>query len=330
MYDETEVVNYGSTAHDQESQPLKGNGGVAAPQSSYVTLEELGPKRKRPMLKFLAAGFLVAAVVLSVFVVASGTLGRWFGVDECVGGPTQCDLRTVVNSFCPDRIPCKISNDCGDTFECRDAKKPTQLGVECKPGECFCQAHLCGLSMDGKVLNLGGIKIGPEGGKKLAKPLAWDTTVKDVRLWKTGLEDEGAASLAAAVATHPTIESLNVANNGFTDKACKALGDAIAKNTNIEELNLSDNEIANKGAKLLAEGLKQNNSMRVFNLFQNSIGEQGALYMADAFKYNLDLRKLYLTDNNIDNGGLGSEALTTASDSRDNLEITFDQFEMSS
>jgi len=322
VYDQTEVVNYGSTAHHDQEEPLMQT--PAPAPAGYTSLNDLkSPDSKRPLLKFLAAGFLVSAVVLAVFFVASGTLGRWFGAAACAGGPSVCDLETVVNSFCPDKIPCTISDDCGAMKECYDSVTK-KIGVECKPGECFCEENTCGMSVDGKVMSLGGIKIGPEGGKKLAWPLSWDTKVEKVQLWETEIGDEGSVAIANAVANHPSVKFLNLAGNGMTDEACKEMGEAIAKNTRIVDLNLSDNSITNDGAQPLADGLKQNNSMRIFNLWKNKIGEQGALYLADAFKYNLDLRKLFLTDNAIDSGGLGSEALTTASDSRDNLEITFE------
>jgi len=324
MYDENEPVHYGA-AHDEEA-PLKGQQAAEAP-SGYVTLEELrGPSGKRPLLRFLAAGMLVAAVVLMVFFVARGALGRWFGVDQCDGGAVECDLRTVVNSFCPAEVSCIESEDCKSGFQCLD-KKTKKPGIECKLDECVCQQNLCEvveLETGGTKVNLGGIDIGAAGGKKLAKSLMWDDSVKEVQLWETEIGDEGCAAIAHALKENDSIESINMSGNGLTDDVCDELGEAIAVNTKMIEMDLSDNEIANDGAQHLAEALKQNNSLKIFNLWKNLIGEQGALYMADAFKYNLDLRKLYLTDNRVDNGGIGSEALTAAADSRDNLEITFE------
>lgn len=324
MYDENEPVHYGA-AHDEEA-PLKGQQAAEAP-SGYVTLEEMsGTRGKRPLLRFLAAGMLVAAVVLMVFFVASGALGRWFGVDQCEGGAEECDLRTVVNSFCPAPVPCVESEDCDSGFQCLD-KETKELGIECGDGGCVCQQNLCEVSElegGGTKVSLGGIDIGAAGGKKLAKPLKWDDSVKEVQLWETEIGDEGGAAIAKALKQNDSIESINLSGNGLTDDVCDELGEAIAVNTKVVQMDLSDNLIANDGAQHLAEALKQNNSLRIFNLWKNLIGEQGALYMADAFEYNLDLRKLYLTDNRIDAAGRGSFALTDAADSRDNLEITFE------
>lgn len=327
MYDhfdnpsDAKPIDYGSVEAPLNPTP---SAKPAAAPSGYTSLGDLrSPDGKRPLVRFLAAGMLVASVVLLVFFVASGALGRWFGVDTCEGGPTECDLKTVVNSFCPDPIECIITEDCPAGKQCLDSKTH-ELGIECEAGECYCKLNACGVSSDGTVVTLGGINIGVSGGVKLAKPLKWDTKATKVQLWETEIGDVGGSAIAKAMANHGSIVQMNLAGNGLTDASCADLGKAIAENTKIVKLDLSDNAIGNDGAEKLAEGLKQNNSMRIFSLWKNQIGEQGALYMARAFKYNLGLRKLFLTDNRIDNGGVGSRELTIASDSRDNLEITFE------
>lgn len=318
-----EVTGYGSTAHAQDGS---GQSTTQYTQLSDMTAE--GNTAKRPLVRFLAAGMLVACVVLLIFFVASGALGRWFGADQCYGTQDECDLRTVVNSFCPAPIACTTTEDCPAGKQCFD-EKTNALGIECKAGECFCQQDTCAVSADGTRVDLGGIKLGAEGGKRLAKPLKWDTKLQQVHLWSTGVGDEGGAAIADAVKTHGAITMLNLAGNGITDASAAKFGSLIATNGQITHLNLSGNEIGNNGAKALADGLKSNTALLELNLWENNISEQGALFLAQAFDYNKNLRRLYLTDNQIDAGDVGSTALKAATDTRTEeeapLEITFER-----
>mmetsp|Transcript_18155 Transcript_18155/g.51206 ORF Transcript_18155/g.51206 Transcript_18155/m.51206 type:complete len:532 (+) Transcript_18155:93-1688(+) len=89
------------------------------------------------------------------------------------------------------------------------------------------------------------------------------------------LGDEGAQVIAKSLATNTHLENLRITNNEIGDAGCKALGKAIARNNTLKTLDLSFNDaITNKGASYLLKGLEANTSITQLTLlFNKQIGQ---------------------------------------------------------
>ena len=156
------------------------------------------------------------------------------------------------------------------------------------------------LEFNGDWISLGE-RIGDRGASALAKALAQNTTLLELRVWCNKLGEAGASALAEALKTNSSLLILNLRVNNLGDAGASALAEALKVNTSLKKLDLGKNKIGEAGASALVEALKVNSSLSELWLDGNKIGEAGASALAEMLKVN---RSLSILDIDITSGNL--------------------------
>jgi len=185
-----------------------------------------------------------------------------------------------------------------------------------------------------KKLQLSGNidTVGPRIPVVIAKPIAFNTTLTELRISFNGIDDEGAEAIANALKTNAalhhldlsrnqireagaaaisdalrlnaTLKTLRMEHNGIGDVGAKAIGDgALTVNTTLTSLYLGGNSISNAGATAIGQALEVNSALSRISLSANEIGGPGAAAIAEALKINTALTLLSLYNNRIGNSG---------------------------
>jgi len=169
-------------------------------------------------------------------------------------------------------------------------------------------------------LNLGGNKLGAEGGKIIADMLP-QTKITSLDLGYNNIGVEGGKALAA-VLPQTQITSLNLSENSIGVEGGKALA-AVLPQTMIttlgvdgyalqidelrgtkpaEKINLSDKRLGVASAVIIAACIKENSVLKELNLSENSIGTEGGKVLAAV------LPQTNITSLNLEYNGLDENA----------------------
>jgi Leucine Rich repeat len=174
-----------------------------------------------------------------------------------------------------------------------------------------------------KVLCLRRNKIGPAGGKELARLFqqqdeGWSSSqslrLETVRLSHNRIGDVGATPLFKAIenADHSTLKFLSLSYNNITGESASAMGAALAENNVLESLVLDHNRLRDPGVQALCTGLGRNSKSRlvVLSLCNNVIGDTGAQELAILLNRHQRTIEINVRRNEI--GNTGAESLYVA------------------
>lgn len=181
--------------------------------------------------------------------------------------------------------------------------------------------------------------VGPRIPVAIAKPIAFNTTLNELRIRSNGIDDEGAATIANALKTNTALYFLDLSHNqireagaaaisdalrlnaalktlrmefnSIGDVGAKAIGDEVlAVNITLTSLYLSSNSVSNAGAAAISQALEANTALSRLSLSSNAIGDNGAAAIFEALKVNTTLKLLSLFGNRI--GIFGAAAIGEA------------------
>jgi hypothetical protein len=144
--------------------------------------------------------------------------------------------------------------------------------------------------------------LGNEGVVALSKALNESLgRLKELTLFRCGMDSHGAAAIARALRKNSTLEVLNIFyDNCISDEGADTLAAALSSdNTTLKELRLERCGIATPGAIALASFIRQSNSIQVLSLLRNpAISVQGIQALADACSSNVSLVRIDLDRGN--------------------------------
>ena len=100
----------------------------------------------------------------------------------------------------------------------------------------------------------------------LAKQLKNNTTLKQLRLWRCGLNSQSAESLAEALTTNKHLELLDISDNALCDDGIQHLAHALRVNQGLKDLYLWSSGVTDVGLECLAKSLQHNNVLTEVNM----------------------------------------------------------------
>ena len=176
------------------------------------------------------------------------------------------------------------------------------------------ERFLNGLAQNSKIthLDLSRTYFGYFG-DGLAHLFKNNSTIKEINLASTWMDEDRAILLFAGLAENKTIKSINLRGNYIlrSEDAVAPLANVLKKNTTIMNLNLSGNRVSSKvSLKRFTQALSSNTGLKNLNLHSCECGDEGAIALADALKQNSTLTHLNLNSNEI--GIRGAIALADA------------------
>lgn len=93
-----------------------------------------------------------------------------------------------------------------------------------------------------------------------------------IRFRSAGNGNSNARALSSILQTNTSIRQLNLSNTGLDDDGIREICEGIRGNQSITELDLSGNHFGEQGASYLSEALAANNSLRRLDLSRNALG----------------------------------------------------------
>ncbi len=104
---------------------------------------------------------------------------------------------------------------------------------------------------------------------KIARLLANNSTLTDLKLDRNGISDVGAEYLAIALRSNTTLTSLSLSVNQITDVGAKHLAEALEENSTLTQLDLSYNKISESGKQPLIELSQSSSTLTTIDLSFN-------------------------------------------------------------
>ena len=138
----------------------------------------------------------------------------------------------------------------------------------------------------------------------LAKQLKNNTTLKQLWLWRCGLNSQSAESLAEALTTNKHLEQLGVGDNALCDDGIQHLAYALRVNQGLNDLYLWSCGMTDVGLECLAKSLQHNNvltELDISNLssanYPNRLTEKIVPVLTECLQNNHTLTELQLPQN---------------------------------
>ena len=138
----------------------------------------------------------------------------------------------------------------------------------------------------------------------LAKQLKNNTTLKQLWLWRCGLNSQSAESLAEALTTNKHLEILDISDNALCDDGIQHLAHALRVNQGLKHLYLWSSGMTDVGLECLAESLQHNNiltQLDIRNLSDtnnpNRLTEKIVPVLTECLQNNHTLTELMLPNN---------------------------------
>ena len=138
----------------------------------------------------------------------------------------------------------------------------------------------------------------------LAKQLKNNTTLKQLRLWRCGLNSQSVESLAEALTTNKHLELLSVSDNALCDDGIQHLAHALRVNQGLKDLYLWSCGMTDVGLECLAKSLQHNNvliELYVSNAsgtnYPNRLTEKIVPVLTECLQNNHTLTELWLPGN---------------------------------
>ena len=146
--------------------------------------------------------------------------------------------------------------------------------------------------------------IGPLGARAMGEALkeVKYEHLKQVRFWKSGIEDEGVRALVAYIEGNPNIKHVELMDSGLTQLACEFLARPLGPVINhpLALLKLDHSSIGDDGLAMLARGLAMNQTLKILSLAYCDITVLGARALLEIVIFHksaisdLDLQGNYL------------------------------------
>ena len=137
-----------------------------------------------------------------------------------------------------------------------------------------------------------------------AKQLKNNTTLKQLRMWRCGLNSQSAESLAEALTTNKHLELLSVSDNALCDDGTQHLADALRVNQGLKVLYLDDCGMTDVGLECLAKSLQHNNVLTKLYVhngiranYPNRLSEKIVPVLTECLQNNHTLTDLVLPNN---------------------------------
>lgn len=154
-------------------------------------------------------------------------------------------------------------------------------------------------------------RIGDAGATALGDALGASTSLKELRMARTGVGAEGARALAVGIGAHTTLELLRLSRTRqIGDVGAASIARSLTSTSALAHLDLADAGIGAEGARAIAEALKSGSALRLLDLSANSLGAKGGAALASGLRQNSSLEQLRLAHCRL--GDAGAEALGPA------------------
>jgi len=139
-----------------------------------------------------------------------------------------------------------------------------------------------------QVLNMENPRINSvqeEGVGHVARMLAVNTGLRELKLGKNSVRDLGVESLVAyGLCANSTLEVLDLRCNQMSETAGDSLARALIDNKSIRVLNLSCNKLADRGARAVAYALPYSPTLEVLDLTSNGVNDLGLCAVAEGIR----------------------------------------------
>ena len=155
------------------------------------------------------------------------------------------------------------------------------------------------------TLVLSGNEIsGGEGAKSIAKALMKNTSLTELFLGWTSLEDEGIQRIMTAMLScEYSLKGLSLYNNYISEQGCVAIAEMLSYDTALTYLDLSDNpDIGREGMRKICDSLQNNIHLKRLNVSQINLDETDDI--AEMLCHNNTLTELNLSQNRINDAGM--------------------------
>ena len=157
-----------------------------------------------------------------------------------------------------------------------------------------------------EYLNLdGNPDIGRGGTVNLITSLTKFSTIRELRLWDTGIGFEDCKALSELLVdglSHNTsLEKLDMRNSNFGSQSVFKLASVLRVNTRLKVLDIGQCNIQSSDSVHLAKALEENTTtqLQTLRLGGNPIGSEGAVAFASMLKKNQCLKSLHLGDDSV-------------------------------
>ena len=159
-------------------------------------------------------------------------------------------------------------------------------------------------------LNLGRNKLGPEGGRALARAVRASRSLRHLDLSHNQLGAEGARAVAEALQASASVTLLDLDGNRIGAEGASAVAEALLHSSALTSLSLASNELCDidifgkgvrnaDGVVALAAAVRASASLKSLIVKQNSLGSTGAQVMGEALAANRSLTTVSLALNQL-------------------------------
>uniref|UniRef100_A0A7S4BUE3 Uncharacterized protein n=1 Tax=Chrysotila carterae TaxID=13221 RepID=A0A7S4BUE3_CHRCT len=173
--------------------------------------------------------------------------------------------------------------------------------TDCCVGAEGCKALVNALECNTSLTRLGlrSCPIGDEGYKVLANALKTNTTLAEIDLAGNKYYvyqhcAEGVKSIISSLEKNTTLKNLKLERCGIDAETCEALGEMLQVNRTITHFSIAENAFGYEGCEALALALHSNKTLTSVWLTRCDIDDDGCEELADMLKLNKTLESLWL------------------------------------
>uniref|UniRef100_A0A7S4BUC7 Uncharacterized protein n=1 Tax=Chrysotila carterae TaxID=13221 RepID=A0A7S4BUC7_CHRCT len=147
--------------------------------------------------------------------------------------------------------------------------------------------------------SIAACPIGDEGYKVLANALKTNTTLAEIDLAGNKYYvyqhcAEGVKSIISSLEKNTTLKNLKLERCGIDAETCEALGEMLQVNRTITHFSIAENAFGYEGCEALALALHSNKTLTSVWLTRCDIDDDGCEELADMLKLNKTLESLWL------------------------------------
>ena len=162
------------------------------------------------------------------------------------------------------------------------------------------------------ILDFAGSSLSVGDCNLLAKCLATDRYIEDLRFTDCLLCEEACRVILSALTFNKVVKRLDLKGNNLRCTGAELVGKLLKRTSSLTELILEWNSLGmlDNGMVAISEGLALNRTLKLLNLSNNQISHEGGTELASSIKRNKTLKFLDLRWNNI--GVIGGRAFLSA------------------
>ena len=144
-----------------------------------------------------------------------------------------------------------------------------------------------------------GTRVEPSAAKQIADAVVESTTLTELDMSWTLMDDITAAVIAEGAEECRTLAVLNLDGNDISDIGAAVIAKAVATSTSLVELHLVTNRITNAGAAALAEAAAMSASLVMLDIEYNDITYAGVCALWQAWVRSRSLEWLEATSSSV-------------------------------